>query len=506
MVSTPKKYYTRQRRKLNESLTKHRVDWRRTKLESSSDEEETKRNNEDSSSTGQYGHKQSKIFTGSADDREDDEDKENNPLNKDTDFKETRGKSEDGKSEAHIKKQRRSDNLKQLVEQRRFQSRNSKWKALKLNGEDDHSNKPRKRKSAMIIRSDSSSDSDGPISKLHVNQGCNIAEDDENYEDKENNSLNKDTDPKEPRGMSEDGNTEGHIKRQRRLATKFENPTSKRQPFKIIPSVMNTPLITKTFSEYWTSRQRSYFPVNSGKKVGNQLAGLRGLFKKHNIFQSVCSDLYFHLQKVIIVFLFNIVDNTFLKTLYERLSEKRYAKGLLRSLNYFKERVIAPRLQILTARCIWTLFYKNCIRHYPKIEINRKYFKKRECDACKFYRTCKFLVNLSGQAYNKRTLSNMTTLKKYKKELFVGIVCSERTKIYHQVKHYKYHLYQRCIPFLDNTKEVPARELVDIALSKMNKEKFLKKELHCLKSVLKKADLFQKETVPSLLDANYEYQ
>ncbi|XP_075054021.1 coiled-coil domain-containing protein 82-like isoform X2 [Mixophyes fleayi] len=405
MVSTPKKYYTRQRRKLNESLTKHRVDWRRTKLESSSDEEETKRNNEDSSSTGQYGHKQSKIFTGSADDREDDEDKENNPLNKDTDFKETRGKSEDGKSEAHIKKQRRSDNLKQLVEQRRFQSRNSKWKALK-----------------------------------------------------------------------------------------------------IIPSVMNTPLITKTFSEYWTSRQRSYFPVNSGKKVGNQLAGLRGLFKKHNIFQSVCSDLYFHLQKVIIVFLFNIVDNTFLKTLYERLSEKRYAKGLLRSLNYFKERVIAPRLQILTARCIWTLFYKNCIRHYPKIEINRKYFKKRECDACKFYRTCKFLVNLSGQAYNKRTLSNMTTLKKYKKELFVGIVCSERTKIYHQVKHYKYHLYQRCIPFLDNTKEVPARELVDIALSKMNKEKFLKKELHCLKSVLKKADLFQKETVPSLLDANYEYQ
>ncbi|XP_075054872.1 coiled-coil domain-containing protein 82-like [Mixophyes fleayi] len=449
MESTSKNYDTRRKRKSSESVPKSRVDWKRTKVDSinhildsdelSTSEEGTEGDDGDSSSTGESERKQSDILTPSAD-----------------------------------------------------------------NG-DDHINKPRqRRKSTMITSSDSSSDGDWTVRRVCSKRRC-IDEDDETHEGKDRNL-------KEIRETSEDEEAEAHLKKQKRLERlnqlaerrRSRCRTSSRESFELSSSDMNAPLTLEVPSESEDSDSMSDFiepddEENQNEEVGDVLAKHRDLFRKHNISQFACSDLHSHLQKVIKAFLINIADNTFLTTLYERTREKRYAKDLLRSLNYLQERILAPRLEKLTTSCRWTSSYKERVSCYPDLGIKGIGSEHQHCDACKLQRHCSFQVTLSGQAYDKETLENDDFLPNDKQVLFVGNVCASRTKVYHQTQHYKYHLYQRCIPFLEEIEEVPAKELVDRALSKMEEEEFINKEVDLLEGYLNDADYFQEEMLDSLI-------
>lgn len=44
---------------------------------------------------------------------------------------------------------------------------------------------------------------------------------------------------------------------------------------------------------------------------------------------------------------------------------------------------------------------------------------------------------------------------------FVGSVCASRTEVYHALKHFKYHLFERCRTALEAQKEIKAEDTVD---------------------------------------------
>lgn len=210
-------------------------------------------------------------------------------------------------------------------------------------------------------------------------------------------------------------------------------------------------------------------------------------------------DLSSHLQKVIRALLINIVDNKFLTSLYKGERKKRYAKEMLKSLNCLDDRIIGPRLEKLTTSCRWTKRYKERINSYPDLHVKHVAAEMMACDACELHRWCSYRMVLSGQAYDTKTLEHDNFLQDNKQKLVIGAVCARRTEAYHQLRHYKYFLCQRCAPFIDETKEGSASEIVDAALSEMEAESFLEKEVPFLEAYLNEADYFQDESKDSLL-------
>lgn len=70
--------------------------------------------------------------------------------------------------------------------------------------------------------------------------------------------------------------------------------------------------------------------------------------------------------------------------------------------------------------------------------------KDCSCQACGLHRHCKFLVNLSGELYDTRTMEIDDFMSHDKQVFFVGRICANRTRVYHNLKHFKFKLYQEC--------------------------------------------------------------
>ncbi|XP_040282239.1 coiled-coil domain-containing protein 82 [Bufo bufo] len=348
--------------------------------------------------------------------------------------------------------------------------------------------KPRLKSRSAMIASESSSDSDGPGEKGNVKRTCVINEDDSD----------------EAAEASGDEETKAHVKKQKRLEAleqlakrrRSRNRTTSREAPEESPDDTYTPLTPETLDESEDSDDMSAFIVED---EGYKEPGYKELFRKHHLSLSTPQDLSSHLQKVIKAFLINIIDKKFLTTLYQGERKKRYAKDMLRSLNYLDERIVVPRLEKLTTSCRWSKRYKERINCYPNLYVKRIPAEKMSCEACDLRRYCGYMVTLSGQEYNNETLENEDFMPDDKQILVMGTTCAGRSEVYHQLRHYKYCLYQRCIPFIDETKEESANEIVELALSKMEEEDFLRLELQCLEGYLNEADDFQEEDKESLL-------
>ncbi|CAJ0921523.1 unnamed protein product [Ranitomeya imitator] len=139
------------------------------------------------------------------------------------------------------------------------------------------------------------------------------------------------------------------------------------------------------------------------------------------------------------------------------------------------------------------------INSYPKLHVRKITAEEMSCEACDLHRYCGHLVTLSGQAYDNQTLESDDFLQNDWQKLVIGKVCANRTEAYHQLRHYKYFLYRRCIPFIEETKEESANEIVELALSKMEAKNFLGTEVSYLESYLNEADYFQEENKDWLL-------
>ncbi|NXN08069.1 CCD82 protein, partial [Indicator maculatus] len=209
---------------------------------------------------------------------------------------------------------------------------------------------------------------------------------------------------------------------------------------------------------------------------------------------SRCSH-YVHFQRIIRAFLINAIDDTFLSSLYDGTRQKKYAQDMLLSLHYLDDRFIQPRLENLISRSRWKERYKERVDCYPNVHIVMKNSKMMSCQACEMNRYCKFNVLLSGKLYDSRTLEVDDFMSDDKQVLKVGKVCADRTRVYHNLKHFKYKLYMDCssIAELDGVVDEPVKDTVDRLFSQLEEHGWIQKRYGDLEDYMNDADNFQEE-------------
>ncbi|NXW32346.1 CCD82 protein, partial [Phaetusa simplex] len=206
-------------------------------------------------------------------------------------------------------------------------------------------------------------------------------------------------------------------------------------------------------------------------------------------------DHYVHFKRIVKAFLINAIDDTFLSSLYDGTRKKKYAKDMLLSLHYLDDRFIQPRLENLISRSRWKDRYKERVDCYPDVRIVLKNPENISCQACELNRYCKFNVLLSGKLYNSRTLEADDFMPDDKQVLKVGMVCANRTRVYHNLKHFKYKLYVDCssVTELDGVEDEPVKDTVERLFSQLEDNGWIQKRYNDLEDYMNDADSFQEE-------------
>ncbi|NXL64381.1 CCD82 protein, partial [Chordeiles acutipennis] len=206
-------------------------------------------------------------------------------------------------------------------------------------------------------------------------------------------------------------------------------------------------------------------------------------------------DHYIHFKRIVKAFLINAIDDTFLSSLYDGTRQKKYAQDMLLSFHYLDDRFIQPRLENLVSRSRWKDRYKERVDCYPDVRIILKNPKNVSCQACELHRYCKFNVLLSGKLYNSRTLEADDFMSDDKQVLKVGTVCANRTRVYHNLKHFKYKLYVDCcsITELDGDEDEPVKDTVERLFSQLEDSGWIQKRYNDLEYYMNDADSFQEE-------------
>ncbi|XP_020321275.1 coiled-coil domain-containing protein 82 [Oncorhynchus kisutch] len=203
-----------------------------------------------------------------------------------------------------------------------------------------------------------------------------------------------------------------------------------------------------------------------------------------------------HFQVVVKALMINVLDETFLKSLYGGDRTKRYAQEMMASLFHFDERMILPRLENLKQRSRWTDRYKERVECYPKVQLMKLGLHGSVCEACKLQRQCSFSVNLSGQLYDLNSLQEDQFMPSDTQAFSVCSVCASRTEVYHALKHFKYHLFQHCRTVMEeekNGEEEPVKETVKRVFTKLEESGWISEEYEKFQDHLNEADYFQEE-------------
>nr|XP_045002531.1 coiled-coil domain-containing protein 82 [Jaculus jaculus]XP_045002532.1 coiled-coil domain-containing protein 82 [Jaculus jaculus] len=207
------------------------------------------------------------------------------------------------------------------------------------------------------------------------------------------------------------------------------------------------------------------------------------------------SDHYTHFERVVKALLINALDESFLGTLYDGTRQKSYAQDMLTSLYYLDNHFIQPRLENLAARSRWKEQYKERVENYFTLSIHLKNPENCCCQACGLHRHCKFLVHLSGELYNSKTMETDDFMSHDKQVFNVGRICADRTRIYHDLKHFKFKLYQECcsIAKIEEVEDEQVKETVERIIHKLKEDGWIKTKYGQLQDYLNSADYFQDE-------------
>ncbi|XP_069739514.1 coiled-coil domain-containing protein 82 isoform X2 [Phaenicophaeus curvirostris] len=206
-------------------------------------------------------------------------------------------------------------------------------------------------------------------------------------------------------------------------------------------------------------------------------------------------DHYVHFKRIVKAFLINAIDDTFLSSLYDGTRQKRYAQDMLLSLHYLDDRFIQPRLENLIARSRWKDRYKERVDCYPDVRISLKNQQNVPCQACELKRYCKFNVLLFGKLYNSKTLEADDFMSDDTQVLNVGVVCANRTRVYHNLKHFKYKLYVDCtsVTKSEGVEDEPVKDTVERLFGHLEDSGWIQKRYDDLEEYMDDADNFQEE-------------
>ncbi|XP_070282028.1 coiled-coil domain-containing protein 82 [Myotis yumanensis] len=224
---------------------------------------------------------------------------------------------------------------------------------------------------------------------------------------------------------------------------------------------------------------------------GEQLATLQ--LKSNSLFSF--SDPYTHFERVVKALLINALDESFLGTLYDHTRQKSYVREMLTSLDNLDNRVIQPRLENLFSRSRWKEQYKERVGSYSDVRICPKTAKDCSCQACGLHRHCAYLVSLSGKQYNPRTMKTDDFMPWDRQEYFIGRICANRTRVYHNLKHFKFKLYQECCSIVNKEKreDEEVNETVERIFNQSEENGWIKEKYDLLQKYLDNADYFQDE-------------
>ncbi|KFR02841.1 Coiled-coil domain-containing protein 82, partial [Nipponia nippon] len=209
-------------------------------------------------------------------------------------------------------------------------------------------------------------------------------------------------------------------------------------------------------------------------------------------------DHYVHFKRIVKAFLIGKDGSPEYRTVNPEIygtRQKKYAQDMLLSLHYLDDRFIQPRLENLISRSRWKDRYKERVDCYPDVRIILKNPKNVSCQACELNRYCKFNVLLSGKLYNSRTLQADDFMSDDKQVLKVGVVCANRTRVYHNLKHFKYKLYVDCssLTELDGVEDEPVKDTVERLFSQLEDTGWIQKRYDDLEDYMNDADSFQEE-------------
>ncbi|XP_050949542.1 coiled-coil domain-containing protein 82 [Labeo rohita] len=226
-------------------------------------------------------------------------------------------------------------------------------------------------------------------------------------------------------------------------------------------------------------------------------------FLSHLPRQFITGSQRTHFQVVVKALLINVLDSSFLKSLYDGERTKRYAQEMKLSLLHFDERLVLPRLENLKQRSRWKDRYKERVECYPKLRVMMTRVQTKGCEACELHRTGRFTVRLSGQLYHNNTLQEDQFMPDDSQSFFVGSVCASRTEVYHALKHFKYHLFERCRTALEAQKEIqeddtgeddePIKDTVNKVFTKLQDGGWISEQYEKFQEHLNSADFFQEE-------------
>ncbi|KAG9351395.1 hypothetical protein JZ751_022644 [Albula glossodonta] len=242
---------------------------------------------------------------------------------------------------------------------------------------------------------------------------------------------------------------------------------------------------------------------NETGEDGSSVKGAEGSILSHHLPQCepfVTGSLLKHFQVVVKALLINALDDTFLKSLYDGERTKRYALEMKDSLYHLDQRSILPRLENLKQRSRWSDRYKERVECYPKVRVFETGVRGTSCQACELHRHCRFTVRLSGQLYDNKTLRHDEFMPDDTQAFQVGTVCASRTEVYHQLKHFKYHLFCRCQTVLKEEEkargedgEEPVKDTVSRVLVKLQEDGWITEQYEAFQGYLNDADFFQEE-------------
>ncbi|KAK9955651.1 hypothetical protein ABG768_015510 [Culter alburnus] len=226
-------------------------------------------------------------------------------------------------------------------------------------------------------------------------------------------------------------------------------------------------------------------------------------FLSHLPRQFITGSQLTHFQVVVKALLINVLDSTFLSSLYSGERTKRYAQEMKSSLLHFDERLVLPRLENLKQRSRWKERYKERVECYPKLRVLMARTQTKGCEACELHRTGRFTVRLSGQLYHNNTLQEDQFMPDDYQSFYVGSVCASRTEVYHALKHFKYHLFERCRTALEAQKEIqeeetgednePVKDTVNKVFTKLQDGGWISEQYEKFQEHLNSADYFQEE-------------
>ncbi|XP_067890145.1 coiled-coil domain-containing protein 82 [Heterodontus francisci] len=206
-------------------------------------------------------------------------------------------------------------------------------------------------------------------------------------------------------------------------------------------------------------------------------------------------DLYSHFRRVVKALLINAFDGNFLKSLYEGSRKKKYAQEMLKSLDHFDDRCIQMRLVNLRTTSRWKNRYQERVNCYPNLHVKEHPSFKASCQACELQRNCRFTVILSGQLYDGKNLEQDSFMSNDKQVMVVGRVCAERTEVYHNLKHFKYKLYQQCCSIVqsDDTQDENVKDTVNRIFERLEEQTWIEDQYMHLETILSDADYFCEE-------------